>query len=74
MIENQARKLTNLAREINETANYKLNELLGAPLQEVNPECPPDQCKPCSWVDRVLQEQNTALNTLKDVITRISVV
>lgn len=74
MIQNKARKLKGLAREINEMANHKFNDLLGAPPPEVNLGSPPDQCKPCSWVDKVLQEQDAATMILEDVIARISMV
>lgn len=71
-IENKARELKGLLRELRDLSYGKFNELLGAP-----PADPCDTAKetqPESWADKVLYEQDIALRVVRETLERLGMV
>lgn len=61
-------ELKGLARELNEMAHHKFGELLGNyPCQDSAKTANEPSC----WADRVIMEQDTAIETIKDTLERI---
>lgn len=67
-IQDKARELRGLARELNEMSHHKFGELLG---NHPTSDCAKTAVKPGCWADHVIMEQDEAIETIKNTLDRI---
>ena len=70
-ISDKAREIKGLARELNEMSHHKFGELLG---DNRAPQGDLKSSEPTCWADRVILEQDLAIDVIRDTLERISII